>query len=161
ATYGVYLYARWDHRTPAEAAANYKKMSEMLGVQRVETAAKRVLDSPMAADGNLVVTVSPYKKGPGGDTMIDYEKAIPEGVIGVYADRLTAMEVLATQDDDRRSLLFMLQRHSPDRRKVDPASKWNFADAAYKRLVLAFGEQQVLAAAHAVRLAPKRLSPGG
>jgi len=161
ATYGVYLYARWDHRTPAEAAANYKKMSELLGVPRVEAAAKRVLDAPKAADGNLVVTVSPYKKGPGGDNMIDYEKPIPEGVIGVYADPLTAMEVLATQDDDRRYLLFMLQRHSPDRRKVDPASKWTFADTAYKRLVLAFGEQQVLAAAHAVRLAPKRLSSGG
>jgi len=161
ATYGVYLYARWDHRTPAEAAANYKKMSELLGVPRVEAAAKRVLDAPKAADGNLVVTVSPYKKGPGGDNIVDYEKPIPEGVIGVYADPLTAMEVLATQDDDRRYLLFMLQRHVPDRRKENPTYKWTFADAAYKRLVLAFGEQQVLAAAHAVRLAPKRLSSGG
>ena len=161
ATYGIYLYARWDHRTPAEAAANYKKMSELLGVQRVEVAAKRVLDAPKAADGNLVVTVSPYKKGPGGDNVVDYEKAIPEGVIGVYADPLTAMEVLATQDDDRRYLLFMLQRHVPDRRKENPTFKWTFADTAYKRLVLAFGEQQVLSAAHAVRLAPKRLSSGG
>jgi hypothetical protein len=161
ATYGVYLYWRFDHRSPAEAMANYKKMSELLGVPRVEAAAKRVMEAPKAADGNLVVTVSPYKKGPGGDNVIDYDKPIPDGVIGVYADPLTAMEVLATQDDDRRYLLFMLQRHSPDRRKIDPTSKWTFADAAYKRLVLAFGEQQVLAAAHVVRVAPKRLSSGG
>ncbi|HEY7189375.1 MAG TPA: hypothetical protein VH436_22615 [Vicinamibacterales bacterium] len=161
ATYGIYLYTRWDNRTPAEAMANYKKMSELLGVQRVEAAAKRVMDAPKAGDGTLVVTVSPFKKGPGGDNVVDYEKPIPEGVIGVYSDPLTAMEVLATQDDDRRYLLFMLQRHVPDRRKVDAANKWTFADTAYKQLVLAFGEQQVLAAARAVRLAPKRLSSGG
>ena len=159
--YGVYLYSRfWRIPLPA-ATANYKKMTELLGVERVQAAAKRVIDAPKADDGSLVVTVKPTKLGPGGGEVIDYEKPTPEGVIGVFADPVRAMEILASQDDDRRYLLDLLHRQSPDLRKIDPATSWTFADTAYKRLVLAFGEQQVLAASHAVRVAPKRLYSGG
>lgn len=161
ATYGVYLYARFRKVPLPAATANYKKMTELLGVERVQAAAKRVMDAPKADDGALVVTANPYKKGPGGSEMIDYDMPTPEGVIGVYADPARAMELLATQDDDRRYLLYLLHNHAPDLRRLDPATTWTFADTAYRRLVLAFGESEVLRSAHAVRLAPKRLYSGG
>jgi len=161
ATYGVYLYARFRKVPLPAATSNYKKMTDLLGIERVEAAAKRVMDAPKADDGALVVTVNPYKKGPGGSDMIDYDMPTPESVIGVYADPARAMELLATQDDDRRYLLYLLHNHAPDLRRLDPATTWMFADTAYRRLVLAFGESAVLQAAHAVRLAPKRLYSGG
>ena len=161
ATYGVYLYARFRKVPLPAATSNYKKMTELLGVERVQAAAKRVMDAPKAEDGALVVTADPYKKGPGSGQMIDYEKPMPDGVIGVYADPARAMELLATLDDDRRYLLYLLHNHAPDLRRLDPATTWTFAETAYKRLVLAFGEPAVLQAAHAVRLAPKRMYSGG
>ena len=161
ATYGVYLYARFRKVPLPAATSNYQKMTELLGVERVQAAAKRVMDAPKAEDGALVVTADPYKKGPGGGEMIDYEKPMPDGVIGVYADPARAMELLATQDDDRRYLLYLLHNHAPDLRRLDPATTWTFADTAYKKLVLAFGESEVLQAARAVRLAPKRMYSGG
>jgi hypothetical protein len=161
ATYGVYLYARFRKVPLPAATSNYKKMTELLGIERVQAAAKRVMEAPKAEDGALVVTADPYKKGPGGGEMIDYDKPMPEGVIGVYADPARAMELLATQDDDRRYLLYLLHNHAPDLRRLDPATTWTFADTAYRRLVLAFGEPAVLQAARAVRLAPKRMYSGG
>ena len=161
ATYGVYLYARFRKVPLPAATSNYKKMTELLGSERVQAAAKRVMDAPKAEDGALVVTADPYKKGPGGGEMIDYDKPMPEGVIGVYADPARAMELLASQDDDRRYLLYLLHNHAPDLRRLDPATTWTFAETAYRRLVLAFGEPAVLQAAHAVRLAPKRMYSGG
>jgi len=161
ATYGVYLYARFRKVPLPAATSNYKKMAELIGVERVQAAAKRVMDAPKAEDGALVVTADPYKTGPGGGQTIDYEKPMPEGVIGVYADPARAMELLATQDDDRRYLLYLLHNHAPDLRRLDPATTWTFAETAYRRLVLAFGEPEVLQAAHAVRLAPKRMYSGG
>ena len=161
ATYGVYLYARFRKVPLPAATSNYKKMTELLGVDRVQAAAKRVMDAPKAEDGALVVTADPYKIGPGGGQMIDYEKPMPDGVIGVYADPARAMELLATLDDDRRYLLYLLHNHAPDLRRLDLATTWTFAETAYKKLVLAFGESAVLQAAHAVRLAPKRLYSGG
>jgi hypothetical protein len=161
ATYGVYLYARFRKVPLPAATSNYKKMTELLGIERVQAAAKRVMDAPKADDGALMVTANPYKKGPGGGEMIDYDMPTPEGVIGVYADPARAMELLATQDDDRRYLLYLLHNHASDLRRLDPATTWTFADTAYRRLVLAFGEPEVLRSAHAVRLAPKRLYSGG
>jgi hypothetical protein len=160
-TYGVYLYSRFHHLPVASAAANYKKMTELLGAQRVQTAVKRVMDAPKRDDGGLVVTVEAIRKGPGGGEMIDYDKAAPPEPIGAFADPVRVMEMLATQDDDRRYLLDLLHRHAPDLRKLDPATTWTWADIAYKRLVLAFGEPQLLAASRAVRVAPKRLATGG
>ena len=161
ATYGVYIYARFRKVPLPAATSNYKKMTELLGVDRVQAAAKRVMDAPKAEDGALVVTADPYKIGPGGGQMIDYEKPMPDSVIGVYADPARAMELLATLDDDRRYLLYLLHNHAPDLRRLDPATTWTFADTAYKKLVLAFGESAVLQAARAVRLAPKRMYSGG
>jgi hypothetical protein len=136
-------------------------MTELLGVQRVQAAAKRVMDAPKRDDGGLIVTVEAIKKGPGGGEMIDYDKPVPADIIGAFADPVRVMEMLATQDDDRRYLLDLLHRHAPDLRRLDPATTWTWADTAYKRLALAFGEQELLAASHAVRVAPKRLSSGG
>ena len=161
ATYGIYLYARFRKVPLPAATSNYRKMTELLGIERVQAAAKRVMDAPKADDGALVVTANPYKQGPGGGDMLDYDKPMPEGVIGVYADPARAMELLATQDDDRRYLLYLLHNHAPDLRRLDPATTWTFADAAYKRLALAFGESEVLRSARAVRLAPKRMYSGG
>jgi hypothetical protein len=160
-TYGIYLYSRFHHLQVQAAAANYKKMTELLGAPRVQAAAKRVMDAPKRDDGGLVVTSEATKKGPGGGEMIDYDKPAPADPIGAFADPVRVMEMLATQDDDRRYLLDLLHRHAPDLRKLDPATTWTWADSAYKRLVLAFGEQELLAASHAVRLAPKRLYSGG
>jgi hypothetical protein len=160
-TYGIYLYSRFHHQTVPTATANYKKMTELLGAQRVQAAAKRVMDAPKRDDGGLVVTVDATKKGPGGGEIIDYDKQVPADIVGAFADPVRVMEMLATQDDDRRYLLDLLHRHAPDLRNLDPATTWTWADTAYKRLVLAFGEPELLAASHAVRVAPKRLYSGG
>ena len=160
-TYGIYLYARFHHLQAQAAAANYKKMTELLGAPRIQAAAKRVMDAPKRGDGGLVVTVEAIKKGPGGGEMIDYDKLVPPDIIGAFADPVRVLEMLATQDDDRRYLLDLLHRHAPDLRTLDPATTWTWADTAYKRLVLAFGEPELLAASHAVRVAPKRLYSGG
>jgi hypothetical protein len=160
-SYGIYLYSRFHHQTVPIAAANYKKMTDLLGAQRVQAAAKRVMDAPKRDDGGLIVTVEATKKGPGGDEIIDYDKPVPADIMGAFADPVRVMEMLSTQDDDRRYLLDLLHRHAPDLRKLDPATTWTWAETAYKRLVLAFGEQELLAASHAVRVAPKRLYSGG
>jgi len=160
-TYGILLYTRFHHLPVQTAAANYKKMTELLGAPRVQAAAKRVMDAPKRGDGGLVVTVEAIKKGPGGGEVIDYDKAAPADPIGAFADPVRVMEMLSTQDDDHRYLLDLLHRHAPDLRRLDPATTWTWAETAYKRLVLAFGEQQLLAASRAVRVAPKRLATGG
>lgn len=160
-TYGVYLYSRFHHLPVPTASANYRKMTELLGVQRVQAAARRVMDAPKRDDGGLVVTIEATKKGPGGGEVIDYDKAAPADPIGAFADPVRVLEMLSTQDDDRRYLLDLLHRHAPDLRQLDPTTTWTWADTAYKRLVLAFGEQPLLAASRAVRIAPKRLATGG
>jgi hypothetical protein len=160
-TYGVYLYSRFHHLPVPTAKANYTKMTELVGLQRVQAAANRVMAAPKRDDGGLVVSVEATKKGPGGGEIIDYDKAAPADPVGAFADPLRVFEMLATQDDDRRYLLDLLHRHAPDLRRLDPATTWTWADNAYKRLVLAFGEQELLAASHAVRIAPKRLATGG
>jgi hypothetical protein len=160
-TYGVYLYSRFHHLPLPSAAANYKKMTELVGVQRVQAAAKRVMEAPKRDDGGLVVTAEATKKGPGGGEVIDYDKPAPADPIGAFADPVRVMEMLSTQDDDRRYLLDLLHRHAPDLRKLDAATTWTWANTAYRRLVLAFGEPQLLAASRAVRIAPKRLATGG
>jgi len=160
-TYGILLYTRFHHLPVQTAGANYKKMTELLGVQRVQAAAKRVMDAPKRGDGGLVVTIEATTKGPGGGDIIDYDKPAPADPIGAFADPVRVMEMLATQDDDRRYLLDLLHRHAPDLRRLDPATTWTWAETAYKRLVLAFGEQELLAASHSVRIAPKRLATGG
>src|SRR5258708_3607411 len=137
-------------------------MAEVLGKSVVYAAAKKVMDAPKNDRGVLVVTVPrPVKIGPGGSEVDDYTVPIPPGVIGVYADPIMAMELLATQDDDRRYLLHLLTgQNYPNGRTWDRATAWTFADTAYKKLVMAFGEKPVLEAAHLVRTATKRLTSG-
>jgi hypothetical protein len=104
-TYGILLYTRFHHLPVQTAAANYKKMTELLGVQRVQAAAKRVMDAPKRGDGGLVVSVEATKKGPGGGGNDRLRQGGPADPIGAFADPVRVMEMLSTQDDDRRYLL--------------------------------------------------------
>lgn len=86
---------------------------------------------------------------------------MPEGVIGVYADAIRAIKILATKDDDRRYLLYLLTYQNQPKPLVSKAAtQWAFAETAYNRLLIAFGEQDVLHAAHLVRTATKRMTSG-
>jgi hypothetical protein len=138
-------------------------MVEVLGKQLVYDAAKKVMDAPKTEHGVLVVTAPrPVKTGPGGSEVDDYTIPMPEGVIGVYGDPITAMEILATKDDDRRYLLYLLtDQNRPNPHVWDRATEWAFAETAYSRLVIAFDEKDVLQAAHLVRTAKKRMTSGG
>ena len=171
-TYGGYLYFRYRFtqlpkndpraKSPGEnAAATFDKMVEVFGKQLVFDAAKKVMDAPKSDKGNLPITVPrPVKKGPGGSEVEDYDVPMPDGVIGVYASPLTALELLVVKDDDRRYLLWVLSGLDPlqiNTSGTDPATAWTFADGLYRRLVIAFGEKDVLQAAHAIRIAKKRM----
>lgn len=158
--YGALLYSRWDDLKMPVAQETYHTMEQLLGPSIVHAAAKRVLEAPKTARGGLVVTVPPpVKTGPGGSQLPDYDVPMPETVIGTYGDPVKAMEILATQGDDRRYLLYLLTDENPPKHGLmDRATQWTFADTAYKRLVLAFGEQDVLQAAHLVRVARKRMT---
>jgi hypothetical protein len=161
-SYGALLYNRWDKLKMSTAIATYKSMSNLLGPAIVRAAAKAVHDAPKDADGGLRVTVpEPYMTTPGGSRVLDDSVPMPEKVIGTYGDPVKAMEILATQGDDRRYLLYLLtDENIPNRGVIDRATQWTFAGTAYKRLLLAFGEQDVLQAAHLVRLAKKRMTDG-
>ncbi len=162
-TYGVCLYHRWGKLPKAAAAASYNKMIELLGKQLVYDAAKKVFDAPKTEGGLLVVTAPrPVQRGPGGSEVPDDTVPMPEGVIGVYSNPEVAMEVLATKDDDRRYLLFLLKReyYGTNVGKLGVSNKWGFAEVVYGRLKIAFGEKDVLEAAHKVRTAKKRMTTG-
>src|ERR1700730_12417132 len=159
-TYGAYLYHRFAIVPMGAACKNYQKMVELLGKNVVYDAAKQVMAAPKDAQGGLVVTAAPpVKFGPGGSQLPDYDKPMPTPVIGTWGDPITAMEILATQGDDRGYLLYLLtDRNRPTIHTWDRATEWQFADKTYKRLVLAFGEPDVLQASHRVRTATKRMT---
>jgi hypothetical protein len=162
-TYGLYLYHRFAKLPEERAVASYDKMQEVLGKQLVYDAAKKVMEAPKTDHGILVVTAPrPVKIGPGGAEVDDDAVPMPEGVIGVYSNPLVAMEVLATQGDDRRYLIFLFkgQYYRDNLRLFDVSNKWSFAATVYDRLKIAFGEQELLQAAHAVRVAKKRMTSG-
>lgn len=160
--YGALLYYRWDNLKMPTALDTYKSMATLLGPDVVRAAAKTVRDAPKNERGELVVTVAaPYKTGPGGSQVIDDDVPMPETVIGTYGDPVKAMEILATQGDDRRYLLYLLAGENvTNRHTIDRATQWTFAGTAYDRLVLAFGKPDVLQAADLIRLATKRMTNG-
>lgn len=161
--YGLYLYVREGQIPFAEASRIYAGMMQVLGQEVVQRSAAEVRKAPRTQNGNLVTNVPrPVKKGPGGDEVDDNDVPFPPGVIGVYSNPLVAMEVLATSDDDRRYLLYVLKGQFIAHRNWlrEYTTKWIFAENAYLTLVHAFGEKQVLETAHALRLAPKRLTDG-
>lgn len=172
-TYGGYLYFRYRFtrlpkddpraKSPGElAAATFNKMVEVLGKQIVFDAVKKVMDAPKSDKGNLPITVPPpVKKGPGGSEVDDDDVPMPDGAIGVYASPLRALEVLAVKDDDRRYLLWVLSGRDPLKTNTtgtDPTTEWSFAEGLYRRLVIAFGEKEVMQAAHSLRTAKKRMT---
>ena len=98
----------------------------------------------------------PVKRGPAGSEVEDNDVPLPEHVIGVTAFGIRAVERLATQGDDRRYLLWLLTDQNRRGSELIHETKWQYAVSAYQRLVLAFGEPDVLQAARAVRTATKR-----
>jgi hypothetical protein len=145
-----------------EAGAIYGAMVELLGKQLGYEAAKKVMAAPKTEGGLLVVTARrPVKIGPGGSEVDDDTVPMPEAVIGTYSNPLVAMELLATQDDDRRYLLSVLKSlYSREKRSLGAPNKWGFAAIVYDRFKLAFGEKDVLETSRAVRTAKKRMMDG-
>ena len=83
--------------------------------------------------------------------MPDYDVPMPDAVIGTLASPVTAMEMLATRGNARTYLLFLLREQNEQGTRVNRATQWNFAETAYNRLKLAFGEPAILDAAERVR----------
>jgi hypothetical protein len=163
-TYGVFLYFRPGRNSFHDANLMYAGMEKALGKEAAQAAAESVRLAPKTAAGNLVQRDlgEPMKLGPGGGKVPDNDAPVPQGVIGVYEDPCLAMELLATRDDDRRYLLYLLKhQYWKNASSIKQATdEWTFAAALYKQLTIAFGEQDVLASARLVRTATKRWISG-
>lgn len=165
-TYGIFLYYRAGDNSFSDANIIYAGMEKALGKAPVHAAAELVRVSPKTETGNLVRRPDlgePVKLGPGGSKVADYDAPVPKGVIGVYTNPALAMEILATQDDDRRYLLYLLKhQYWKNASSIKEATdEWTFAAALYKQLALSFAdEQEVLQAAGKVRTATKRWITG-
>lgn len=163
--YGEFLYCRYGELPLPQATAAYAQMVKALGQSVVEAAAEQVRAAPKISSGaRLVVTArEPVTKTPSGNQAPDYNAPAPENIIGTFGGPLSAFEALATRGDDRRYLLGLLtEENRPGwRTHIDQATKWQYADTTYRRFVIAFGEQDVLQAAHLVRTATKRATSGG
>ena len=157
--YGTLLYYRWE-KVPIPQAGNvYQTFARLVGQDAARAAAKQVRDAPKDAQGLLVVTAKPpMKTGPGGSQVPDYDVPMPDAVIGTWASPVTAMEILATRGNARTYLLFLLREQNENGTRIDRATQWTFAETAYNRLKLAFGEAAVLDAAERVRTAKKRMT---
>ncbi|HWE93325.1 MAG TPA: hypothetical protein VG269_05065 [Tepidisphaeraceae bacterium] len=163
-TYGVFLYYRPGNNSFHDANLMYAGMEKALGKEAAQAAAESVRVAPKTKAGDLVQRDlgEPVKLGPGGGKVPDYDAPLPQGVIGVYKDPCLAMEILATRDDDRRYLMYLLKhQYWKNASSIKQATdEWTFAAALYKQLTLAFGEQDVLASARLVRTATKRWISG-
>ena len=162
--YGEFLYCRYGELPLPQANAAYAQMVKLLGQSVVEAAADQVRVAPKITSGaRLVVTArAPVTTTPSGNQVPDYTAPAPENIIGTFGGPLSAFEALATRGDDRRYLLGLLtQENRPGwRTHIDQATKWQYADVTYRRFVIAFGEPDVLQAAHLVRTAIKRATNG-
>ncbi|HTK89324.1 MAG TPA: hypothetical protein VL948_03670 [Verrucomicrobiae bacterium] len=157
--YGALLYSRWHKLPMAQAVASYRTFAGLVGSDAARAAAKAVHDAPKDAQGLLVVTAKPpVKIGPGGSQVPDYDMPMPDAVIGTWASPVTAMEILATRGNARTYLLFLLREQNENGTRIDRATQWTFAETAYNRLKLAFGDAAILDAAERVRTAKKRMT---
>jgi len=157
--YGALLFYRWEKVPMQQAIPLYQTFARLVGPDAARAAAKQVHDAPKDATGLLVVTVKdPVKIGPGGTQVPDYDVPMPDNVIGTWASPVTAMQILATRGNARTYLLFLLREQNENGTRVNRATEWTFAETAYNRLKLAFGETAVLDAAERVRTAKKRLT---
>ena len=165
-TYGIYLYYRMGRQSFADARATYAGLINAMGKEIVEAAAEAVRKAGKTPDGRLKTNVpEPYKIGPGGSKVEDYDVPYPPGVIGVYSDPVVAMERQATEGSDERYLLFLLSARfrqqdyfSPEMRKG--TNQWSYARSLLRALISAFGEKDVMEAARAVHAAKRRLITG-
>jgi hypothetical protein len=160
--YAAMLYFRFGH-VPIDAAfANIATMVKLLGLDAVESAARLVMAAPKTHEGGLVVNVpEPIKIGPGGNKLRDDTVPAPQNVIGSFGGQLSAFEALATRGDDRRYLLALAADNvDVPRNPSRHIGKWDRAANTYQQYVYAFGEPQVIAAAHQVRVATKRMTDG-
>jgi hypothetical protein len=140
-----------------DALTEFDGITKALGKDNVLAAIQQVHAAPRERFGVLKVTMPPpVKRSPGGTEIEDPDIPLPENVIGVTGSAVRAVERLASQGDDRRYLLWLLTDNNRRGSELVHETKWQHAMSAYQRLVLAFGEQDVLQAARAVRTAVKR-----
>jgi hypothetical protein len=160
--YGEFIYYRFDDRSIEDAFRSYADLATACGRNLLEDAAEKIMNAPKTSTGTLVTHVpEPVKLNPNGTKMPDYDMPIPPGVIGVYSNPALALEILVTQDDDYRYLLYILkQKYLVNRIPFNEQSEWAFSANAAQALFKAFGKDDVLAAAHLVRTATKRLIRG-
>ncbi|HVY04647.1 MAG TPA: hypothetical protein VHB46_01600 [Burkholderiales bacterium] len=140
-----------------EAQEEFSGIVKALGRENVLKATQLVHAAPRERFGVLKVTMPPpVKRAPGGTEMEDDTIPLRENVIGVTASAIRAVERLATQDDDRRYLLWLLTDLSRRGSDMILTTKWQYAEAIYQRLATAFGEPGLLQASRLVRTATKR-----
>ena len=146
----------WD-----DAFSEYNGLVKALGADAVRKAILEVHAAPKASGGRLRVTVpDPLKRTPSGDEVPDPSVPEPDIVIGLVASPIWAVERLAAKDDDRRYLLSLLAQEWLDDHRGTQATKWQYADAAYRHLAVAFSEKDILQVARQVRTATKRMTNG-
>lgn len=162
--YGQLIYVRFGSWPYEDALRVYQDMCQALGRPIVEAAAKQVLDAPKNENGEIVCTIPPpLKVGPGGSQVKDYDAPMPADIIRICPFQLTALEMISSIDDDKRYAIYQItDQFSVNRKHLDPkATPWSFADAWYKALEKAFGQQQVIEVAKQIRLATKRYATLG
>ena len=140
-----------------EAHTEFDGITKALGKDNVLKASEQVHAAPRERFGVLKVTMPPpVKRAPGGAEVEDPDVPLPEGVIGVTASAIRAVERLAVQGDDRGHALWLLTDMNLRGSTLVHETKWQYAETAYQKLIMAFGEQDVLEASRLVRTATKR-----
>src|SRR5262249_31071904 len=108
--YGVYLYCRFARRPYEESARIYQSACRVLDKDPIGPCAEKARLPPNPEDDTLVTPppgrVTPPPRGREAE---DHSVPSPPGVIDVNKNQLVAMGVLATHDDDRRYLLFLIK----------------------------------------------------
>jgi hypothetical protein len=151
-TYPIVLYHRFGGLTFAEASENVRKMTALFTPKVVEQAARQVMEHPKDRQGLLVAT----------HRTADATTPRPEAILGEVVGPDDAFERLCSYDDNRRYLLTVLANNKRTfSNEPRQRGKWDFAEAAYNRIVEAYGGPgKVLQAAGKVRTATKLLQDG-
>jgi hypothetical protein len=151
-TYPIVLYHRFGGLTFREASDNVSKMTALFTANVVERAAQKVMDYPKDRQGLLVAT----------HRTADATTPRPEAILGEVVGPDDAFERLCSYDDNRRYLLTVLANNKRTLgNEPRQRGKWDFAEAAYNRIVDAYGgPDRVLQAAGKVRTATKLLQDG-
>lgn len=113
----------WD-----DALTEFDGITKALGKDNVLRAAQQVHAAPRERFGVLKVTMPPpVKRAPGGMEIEDPDIPLLDNVIGVTGSAVRAVERLASQEDDRRYLLWLLTDNNRRGSELVHETKWQYA----------------------------------